>query len=68
MRYERFERLPVGQASIDLAIQTLAMTENPVFRGQHCLRDQIERATVSVSNYIAEGFERGTTQELLPSR
>lgn len=29
------------------------------------LRDQIERAAVSISNNIAEGFERGTTQELL---
>jgi four helix bundle protein len=29
------------------------------------LRDQIERATVSIGNNIAEGFERGTTQELL---
>jgi four helix bundle protein len=29
------------------------------------LKDQVERAAVSVSNNIAEGFERGTTQELL---
>lgn len=29
------------------------------------MRDQIERAAVSVSNNVAEGFERGTTQELL---
>ncbi|MBS1788455.1 MAG: four helix bundle protein [Acidobacteria bacterium] len=29
------------------------------------MRDQIECAAVSVSNNIAEGFERGTTQELL---
>lgn len=34
-------------------------------RRQRSLRDQIERAAVSISNNIAEGFERGTTQELL---
>ena len=28
-------------------------------------RDQLERAVLSVSNNIAEGFERGTTNELL---
>jgi four helix bundle protein len=65
MKYERFEQLPVWQASIDLAVQTYAMTAKPVFRRQRSLRDQIERAAVSVSNNIAEGFERGTNQELL---
>jgi four helix bundle protein len=29
------------------------------------VRDQIERASRSISNNIAEGFERGTTQETL---
>src|SRR6267142_5860575 len=29
------------------------------------MRDQIERSSVSISNNIAEGFERGTTPELL---
>jgi len=28
-------------------------------------RDQLERAALSVSNNVAEGFERGTTNELL---
>lgn len=65
MKYERFEDLPVWQASIDLAVRTHAMSARPVFRGHVSLRDQIERAAVSVSNNIAEGFERGTTQELL---
>jgi four helix bundle protein len=41
------------------------MTEKPEFERRYSLRDQIERAAVSVSNNIAEGFERGTTQELL---
>ena len=65
MRYERFEQLPAWQASIDLAVQTYAMTSKPAFGGQRSLRDQIERAVVSISNNIAEGFERGTNQELL---
>jgi four helix bundle protein len=65
VRYERFEQLPAWQASIDLAVQIYAMTSKPAFRGQRSLRDQMERAAVSVSNNIAEGFERGTNQELL---
>jgi four helix bundle protein len=65
MKYERFEQLPVWQAAIDLAAAVYAMTEKPLFRRRYSLRDQIERAAVSVSNNIAEGFERGTKQELL---
>jgi len=65
MKYERFEELPVWQASIDLAAQIYAFTGTRAFRRQHSLRDQIERAVVSISNNIAEGFERGTNQELL---
>ncbi len=65
MVYKRFEELPVWQAAIELAVQVYALTEKPCFRRQRSLRDQIERATVSISNNIAEGFERGTNQELL---
>ena len=65
MTYERFEDLPVWRASLDLGVQVYAMTNKPDFKGHGSLRDQIDRAAVSVSNNIAEGFERGTTQELL---
>lgn len=65
VKYERFEQLPVWQAAIELAVQIYAMTSKPPFRRQRSLRDQIERAAVSISNNIAEGFERGTNQELL---
>lgn len=65
MKYQRFEQLPVWQAAIDLAVQTYEMTEAPEFRRRYSLRDQIERAAVSVSNNIAEGFDRGTNPELL---
>ena len=65
MRYERFEDLPVWKTAIELAVRVYALTVREEFKGQASLRDQIERAAVSVSNNTAEGFERGTTQELL---
>ena len=65
MKYQRFEDLPVWQAAIELGRGCLLLTENAAFKGRYSVRDQIERAAVSVSNNIAEGFERGTNQELL---
>ncbi len=65
MKYNRFEELPVWKAAIELAVRVYALTEKENFKGRASLKDQIERASVSVSNNIAEGFERGTTQELL---
>jgi len=65
MKYQRFEELPVWQLAIDLAVRTYEMSEAPEFKGRYSLRDQIERAAVSVSNNIAEGFDRGTNPELL---
>jgi len=65
MRYKRFEDLPVWNAAIELAVTVYRLTARPQFKSQSGLRDQLERAGVSVSNNIAEGFERGTNNELL---
>jgi four helix bundle protein len=65
MKYQRFEQLPVWQLAIDLAVGTYKMTDAAEFKKRYSLRDQIERAAVSVSNNIAEGFDRGTNPELL---
>jgi four helix bundle protein len=65
MTYSRFEDLPVWKEAIRLAEDVYNMTESRDWRGSHSLRDQLERAALSVSNKIAEGFERGTTNELL---
>lgn len=65
MKYQRFEQLPVWQAAIDLAAQIYEFTAKAEFKSRYSLRDQIERAAVSVSNNIAEGFERGTNPDLL---
>jgi hypothetical protein len=67
MKYTRFEELPVWKAAIELAVQIYGLTGRPAFKSRYSLREQIERAAVSVSNNIAEGFERETTQELLTS-
>jgi four helix bundle protein len=65
MQYKRFEDLPVWRDSIELARSMYEFTALDLFRGHPGLRDQLERAALSVSNNIAEGFERGTTNELL---
>jgi len=70
MTYSRFEDLPVWNAAIDLAVRAYQLTDNPTFDGLQGKRggdlsDQLRRASLSVSNNIAEGFERGTTPELL---
>ena len=65
MRYKRFEELPVWRDAIELAVRTFSLTAKPCFRGHSGTRNQLENAVVSISNNIAEGFERGTTNELL---
>jgi len=65
MKYERFEQLPVWQAGITLAERTFKLTADRAFNYQGDLRSQLQRSALSVSNNVAEGFERGTTQELL---
>jgi four helix bundle protein len=65
MTYQRFEDLPVWQEAIRLAGVVYDLTEDMDFKCSRSLRDQLERAALSVSNNIAEGFERGTTKELL---
>ncbi|MEJ7591706.1 MAG: four helix bundle protein [Planctomycetaceae bacterium] len=65
MKYERFEELPVWQAAADLAVKIFAWSSHTWFRGKGDLANQIQRAALSISNNIAEGFERGSTNELL---
>ena len=65
MKYERFEDLPVWKAAIDLARRVYVLTRDRFFSQPGDLCDQLRRAALSVSNNIAEGFERGSTAELL---
>ena len=65
MKYKNFEELPVWNAAIEFAIVLFEFTSKADFRGIGDLKNQIERAAVSISNNIAEGFERGTNNDLI---
>ena len=65
MKYSQFEELPVWKAAIEFALKLFEFTNKADFRGFGDTKNQLERATVSISNNIAEGFERGTNNELL---
>jgi four helix bundle protein len=63
-KYQKFEELPVWQEAARLynrVLDLLAETNVPISPGY---RNQLDRAALSVSNNIAEGFERVTTNEL----
>jgi four helix bundle protein len=63
--YERFEDLPVWKEAAKLYDEVDAFISGRPPGVSRSFADQLERAALSVSNNIAEGFERGTTNELL---
>jgi len=65
MKYKNFEELPAWQAAIEFALKVFEFTDKADFRGFGDTKNQLERATVSISNNIAEGFERGANTELI---
>jgi four helix bundle protein len=65
MKYDRFEKLPVWNDAIELARRIYLLTRHRFFAQSGDLCDQLRRAALSISNNIAEGFERGSTAELL---
>ena len=69
--YQHFEDLPVWQEAARLYNQVLDLLEQHGALFSPGYRNQLDRASLSISNNIAEGFERVTTRELLafsPSR
>ena len=65
MTYQRFEDLPVWKEAAQLYNLTDDFLQAAPPQMRASFRDQLELAVLSVSNNIAEGFERGTTNELL---
>jgi four helix bundle protein len=59
----RFEDLVAWQKARALTREVYAATRAAGFSRDFGLRDQIQRASVSVMSNIAEGFERGSRRE-----
>lgn len=62
-KVERFEDLQVWRMAHDLSVAIYQLTKDNEFSRDWGLRDQIQRASVSVMSNIAEGFERYSRQE-----
>ena len=63
-KYQHFEELPVWLEAKQLYNVVLDLLEEPNIPLTPGFRNQLDRAALSVSNNIAEGFERSTTNEL----
>jgi four helix bundle protein len=65
MSYRKFEDLPVWKDAAQVTQLIFELTSQDIFRNHSGLRNQLERAVLSISNNIAEGFERGSNNELV---
>ena len=61
----RFEDLEVWQLARKQCQMVYEATQNPSFRQNFSLRDQIERSSGSVMDNIAEGFDRDGNKEFI---
>ena len=61
---ERFEDIKAWQVARDLVSAVYRASGRGRFEKDFGLRDQIQRASVSVMANIAEGFERSSDREL----
>jgi four helix bundle protein len=65
-KFDSFEEIIAWQKARELNSAIYSMTNsNPSFLKDIALRDQMRRASISISSNIAEGFERGSTKDFI---
>lgn len=65
MAVKRFEDLPVWKKSRIIVKNIYALTSNSKFKRDFGFKDQIQRASISIMNNIAEGFERSSNKDFI---
>jgi len=62
---KRFEDLQAWQEARSVTQRVYKLTQEPEFRRDYGLVDQVRRASVSVMNNIVEGFDSGSSAEFV---
>jgi four helix bundle protein len=65
MKIKNFEDLEIWKEARHLTREIYTLSKAPQFSKDYGLRDQMQRAAVSIMANIAEGFERGGNQEFV---
>jgi four helix bundle protein len=63
MQIKNFEDLEIWQLARRLTQEIYTLGRTPKFAKDYALKDQMQRAAVSIMSNIAEGFERAGNQE-----
>ena len=64
-QYNDFEDLPIWQDARVVAKEVYKLTQSSEFSRDYGLKDQIQRASVSVVSNIAEGFDYGSNKQFV---
>lgn len=62
-KIHRFEDIEAWQMARTLTVDVYQLTRKEGFDRDYGMKDQIRRASVSIMNNIAEGFERGSNKD-----
>ncbi len=65
MAYESFKELRVWQEAKALAIEVYKITAQGNITKDYGLKEQLQRAAVSVASNIAEGYERNSDKDFI---
>ncbi len=65
MNYKKFEELPCWTTARELCKTVFGIINKDRFKKDYSLKDQIWRSAGSVMDNIAEGFDDGSTKELI---
>ena len=65
MGYQSFKDLRVWQGAKELSVEIYTLTSTGKFTKDFGLKEQIQRASISIPSNIAEGYERNSNKDFI---